>query len=768
MFEEIGGEHRGDEACGEQREEYLHRHRDAELLEELPGHAGHEACGCEDRNDRQRDRDHGKPDFVGGFQRVDPLLHRGGHDHVARALRALDAERHHRFAVEAGEGSAVGDGVGDGAEVVEPNLAAAEQRDHRAFEFAERLGASQRADRLIVLADLGAAAGEIDIGAAQALADVDRGEPRRLQPVGVERHHNFALDAADALDLGDAAHALQRAFDDVVDEIRQLLRRLAGRNRRVSNDRQADHVDPLNERLGDVLRQVGAYSSDRVLDVVERAVGVGFEHELDRRHRQPVGDRRGNMPHALDARDAVFDRLGDLRFKLGRCRAELRHRDRDHRDVGRRQPRHREFGEADPAEREQDDRKHDRGERMSDRPCRDIQSHQGVLVRSRSSANTVLIRSPSCSEVPASATTISPTARPSRISVAVSDTRPTRTRRVSTMLPLTTCTVRWSIAVRGIDTPQLRLASMLARAKMPILSEGLPASVILTWPSCVARSICGDTSRTRPITSGVLSRLMRTVAPGLSLSIWTLGTSASISMSLLMEMRNIGPACGDAGAPAMVLTWVTRPAAGARNEVDAGLAPEGPGGGVSRASSWFSVTISPSCTRRSETLEPSWSAPTTASRRGTIKPVTRTMSEKQASVDLVTMTSALPAASFASGRERCSTQYHPAPKAATAIIANTGLRNLKRVIVRSVQSWVVRCLSRMVSTNPVTCEFLHDIRVHGFGVGDVQVALGRRAVALFGEAAPVQRGGQSRIDLERGVKIDDRIFHLSVLQIDEA
>ncbi len=32
-------------------------------------------------------------------------------------------------------------------------------------------------------------------------------------------------------------------------------------------------------------------------------------------------------------------------------------------------------------------------------------------------------------------------------------------------------------------------------------------------------------------------------------------------------MRNIGPACGEAGAPAAVLTSVTRPAAGARSVV---------------------------------------------------------------------------------------------------------------------------------------------------------------------------------------------------------
>ena len=429
ILQEVGRQHRRDEARGEQREEHLHRYGDAELLEELPGNTGHEAGGSKDRDDRQRDRDHGEADFVGGFerraigrlahahvahdvldlddgvvdqnarrqrdgeerdqvqreaekvhcperredrqrqrdrgddggadiaqeqqhddhrkdcaleqgrdrrivialgevdrgidqlqidigigdlQRFDPLLHGGGNHHVAGALGALDAERHHRLAVEAGKGPAIGDGVGDGAEIVEPHLAAAEQRDHGAGEFVQRLGAGERADRLVVLADFGAAAGEVDIGAAQDLADIDGREPRGLQPVGIERDQDLALDTADTLDLRHAAHALQRALDDVVDEIGKLLRRLAGRDRSIGDDRQADHVDALDQRFVDVLRQVGADAGDGVLDVIERAIGVGLQRELDRGHRQAVGDRRRNMPHALDAGYAVLDGLGDL------------------------------------------------------------------------------------------------------------------------------------------------------------------------------------------------------------------------------------------------------------------------------------------------------------------------------------------------------------------------------------------------------------------------------------------------------------------------
>src|SRR4051812_8975293 len=391
------------------------------------------------------------------------------------------------------------------------------------------------------------------------------------------------------------------------------------------------------------------------------------------------------MPHALDARDAVLDGLGDLGFELGRRRAELRDRHRDHRDIRIGQPRHRELGEGDPAQRQQDDREHDRGQRVADRPRRDVESHQRTCVRSRSSANTVLIWSPSCSEEPASATTISPSTTPSRISVELSDTRPTRTRRVSTVLPLTTCTVRWSMAVRGTATPQLRRASILARANIPTRSAGLSVSDIRTWPSWVLRSICGDTSRTRPARSGLSSRLIRTVAPGLSFSIWKAGTSASSSISLLTAIRNIGPACGEAGAPEAVLTAVTRPAAGARSEIAAACRAPGAGCGVSRASSWLSATRSPSRTSTSATLNPSCSTPATASRRGTTKPVTRTRSEKQPLAALATITTALLGASTGSERERCSNQYQPPPSAITAIAASAGLRYSESVIAGLIQ-----------------------------------------------------------------------------------
>ena len=355
---EIGGDDGGAQVAQEQQHDDDREHG---ALEQRRDRGVVVALGEVDRGVDQLQVDIG----IGRLERVDALLHGGGDHHVASALGALDAECDHRLAVEASEGAAVGDGVGDGAEVVEPHLAAGKQRNHGAGELAQRLGAGQRADRLVVLADFGAAAGDVDIGAAQDLADIDGGEARGRQPVGIERDQNLALDTADALDLGDVAHALQRALDHVVDEIGELLGRLARRDRGIGDDRQADDVDALDQRLGDVLRQVGAHAGDGVLDVVQRAVGVGFQRELDGGQRQAVGDRGGDVTHALDAGDAVFNGLGDLGFKFRRRGAELRYRNRDHGDVGRRQPCHRKLGEGHPPEHQQDDRENDRRQRIA-------------------------------------------------------------------------------------------------------------------------------------------------------------------------------------------------------------------------------------------------------------------------------------------------------------------------------------------------------------------------------------------------------------------
>ena len=119
------------------------------------------------------------------------------------------------------------------------------QRDHGGGQVFDRLLAGERADRLLAPADLAAAAGQVDVGGPQLPVDVAGGDAEGEQAVGIERDADLALDAADALDLRDALHALQRAHDGVVDEPRQLLGRHGRRARRVGDDRQALDLEAL-------------------------------------------------------------------------------------------------------------------------------------------------------------------------------------------------------------------------------------------------------------------------------------------------------------------------------------------------------------------------------------------------------------------------------------------------------------------------------------------------------------------------------------------
>ena len=207
--------HRGDDGRADVAQEQEHHdHRQRGALEQRVDGRFVVAEGEVDHGVDLLDLDVGiaLPDLV------DFLLHRGGDDDVALALGAPDAERDDGFAVEPGEGARRRHGVGHDAEIFEPDLAAHRQADHHSGKLVEGLGSRQRPDRLVAAADFGEAAGEVDIGAAQPLADIGGGQADRLQPVGVERHQDFAVDAADALHLGDAAHPLQRPLHHVVDE----------------------------------------------------------------------------------------------------------------------------------------------------------------------------------------------------------------------------------------------------------------------------------------------------------------------------------------------------------------------------------------------------------------------------------------------------------------------------------------------------------------------------------------------------------------------
>ena len=134
-----------------------------------------------------------------GLQLVDCGLDRVGDLDVARALGAGDAEGDHRLRRRARakvRGSAQASVTVPSSST--PHLAAARQRDRRGgSRSASVLAPAERADRLLAAADLAAAAGEIDVGGAQLPVDVAGGDAERVQPVGIERDADLAVDAAE-------------------------------------------------------------------------------------------------------------------------------------------------------------------------------------------------------------------------------------------------------------------------------------------------------------------------------------------------------------------------------------------------------------------------------------------------------------------------------------------------------------------------------------------------------------------------------------------
>src|SRR5262249_16899313 len=134
--------------------------------------------------------------------------------------------------------------------------------------------ARERADRLLLPAELAAAAAEVDIGCAHLGVDVGGRDAEGEQPVGVEQHADLAVDAAITLDAADALQALELAFDDVVHVPGELLERPAGRGRRERDDGLPLDVDAAHDGLVDIARKLRADLVDGVLDVVERAVLV--------------------------------------------------------------------------------------------------------------------------------------------------------------------------------------------------------------------------------------------------------------------------------------------------------------------------------------------------------------------------------------------------------------------------------------------------------------------------------------------------------------
>ena len=86
-LEEIGGDHRGDEARHGKAHQHGHDYRHAELDEELAGKAGHKRDRQEDRDNRHGGGEHGEADLVRCVDRS--LIGGFAHAHVTHDILDL-------------------------------------------------------------------------------------------------------------------------------------------------------------------------------------------------------------------------------------------------------------------------------------------------------------------------------------------------------------------------------------------------------------------------------------------------------------------------------------------------------------------------------------------------------------------------------------------------------------------------------------------------------------------------------------------------------
>src|SRR4051794_30472491 len=294
---------------------------------------------------------------------------------IAGAFGTQNGKADDRSAIEAREGARLGNGVADEPDIIQPQVASTRERNPGCRKIGQGPGACERADRLVAAADLGPAAGKIGVAAAQLAAHIERGYANPLQRNWIKSDADLALDAADALNAADATQPLQLAHDNVRHEKRKLLGRLARSDGRVGENRQPDNIVALDHGVVDAARQIMPDARDRVLDVVERAIGIDLQPELDGGVRNPVGDHRIEVVNPFDAGHRVLDLLADLTFELDRRCAELRDHDRHHGNVDVRHARDRHARETDKADCDEDRHNDDGWKRLADGPGGDIKRH---------------------------------------------------------------------------------------------------------------------------------------------------------------------------------------------------------------------------------------------------------------------------------------------------------------------------------------------------------------------------------------------------------
>ena len=241
--------------------------------------------------------------------------------------------------------------------------------------LAERVGilaVAQHPHRLARAADFGHTARGIDIALAQHAVDLAGCHSQRLHPRQVEDNFDLAVDPAEAIDLGHAFDAEQLLGDRIVDEPAKPFDRHVVGFDRIDREEAAGDFLLGDARFENSVGQGSTHRVDRILHFGDRIVGIGADLDLDKGVRIALARGRIERIHAVDRAHGGFDALGDLVLDFGRRGAGLRNRDVDGGKLDVRIVDNIHPGEADQARQQQRRERHQRNDRVANRPGRDV------------------------------------------------------------------------------------------------------------------------------------------------------------------------------------------------------------------------------------------------------------------------------------------------------------------------------------------------------------------------------------------------------------
>jgi hypothetical protein len=262
-------------------------------------------------------------------RRIDLALHV---DRVGAGLLA-HRERHRVGAVEARRRHAIFEAVDHLADVLHAHRRSAGGSQDDVLDLRGGLVLALRAqrNRLAVAPDL--PTGHVQVVGGEFRGDFRERKIQRFETARIEVDLQLADFAAVHFNGSDAVDLAEERLEVVFNHAADAIRLQAGRADRVRRNRQRRHVETLDGRILDLLRQPLADRRRLSHALRGRGLRIDLEAQLDADAREAFGRRRDDALHAVDAGDGVFDRARDQRLDFFRTRARIDHRDVDEGEV---------------------------------------------------------------------------------------------------------------------------------------------------------------------------------------------------------------------------------------------------------------------------------------------------------------------------------------------------------------------------------------------------------------------------------------------------